>query len=126
VQPVYDLLGWNTYSRHEKSSLLLNDHINEFRELSLGVVVIRLSRTAANLRKKKVYTKPKRLKHKKKRVKLAVLKYYKVDENGKITRLRRECPKAECGAGVFMASHHDRQYCGKCGLTYVFNKKTEA
>jgi len=54
-----------------------------------------------------------------------MLIYYfhsRVDENGKITRLRRECPSAECGAGVFMASHFDRQYCGKCGLTYVFNK----
>ena len=51
-----------------------------------------------------------------------MLKYYKVDENGKITRLRRECPSESCGAGVFMASHFDRQYCGKCHLTYVFNK----
>ena len=42
--------------------------------------------------------------------------------NGKITRLRRECPGAECGAGVFMASHFDRQYCGKCGTTYKINK----
>jgi ubiquitin-small subunit ribosomal protein S27Ae len=88
-------------------------------------LVLRL-RGGGKKRKKKVYTKPKRLRHKKRRVKLAVLKYYKVDENGKITRLRRECPKEGCGAGVFMASHHDRQYCGKCGLTYVFNKKTEA
>ncbi len=45
----------------------------------------------------------------------------RVDENGKITRLRRECPAAQCGAGVFMASHADRQYCGKCHLTFVFN-----
>ena len=58
-------------------------------------------------------------------VKLAVLKYYKVDENGKITRLRRECPSESCGAGVFMASHFDRQYCGKCCLTYVFTKAQE-
>ena len=43
-----------------------------------------------------------------------------VDENGKITRLRRECPSEECGAGVFMANHFDRQYCGKCCLTYVY------
>merc|ERR1711860_206077 len=64
-------------------------------------------------------------KRKKKKVKLAVLKYYKVDENGKITRLRRECPNEECGAGVFMASHFDRQYCGKCCLTYVYNKPEE-
>ena len=68
-------------------------------------------------RKKKTYTKPKKIKHKHKKVKLAVLKYYKVDGNGKITRLRRLCPQCN---GVFMASHFDRQYCGKCGLTYMF------
>jgi len=79
----------------------------------------------AKKRKKKNYTTPKKNKHKKKKVKLAVLKYYKVDENGKITRLRRECPNKDCGAGVFMASHFDRQYCGKCCLTFVFNKPEE-
>jgi len=84
-------------------------------------LVLRL-RGGGKKRKKKTYNKPKKIKHKHKKVKLAVLKFYKVDENGKITRLRRECPNQECGAGVFMASHFDRQYCGKCGLTYVFNK----
>ena len=44
-----------------------------------------------------------------------------VDENGKINRLRRECPGEKCGAGVFMAAHKDRQYCGKCAKTFVFN-----
>ena len=29
----------------------------------------------------------------------------------------------ECGAGVFMANHFDRHYCGKCGLTYVYENK---
>merc|ERR1712167_338812 len=77
---------------------------------------------AGKKRKKKTYTKPKKIKHKHKKVKLGVLKFYKVDENGKITRLRRECPDPMCGAGVFMASHFDRQYCGKCGLTYMFSK----
>uniref|UniRef100_A0A2K5IIM9 Ubiquitin-ribosomal protein eS31 fusion protein n=1 Tax=Colobus angolensis palliatus TaxID=336983 RepID=A0A2K5IIM9_COLAP len=67
-------------------------------------------------------TTPKKNKHKRKKVKLAVLKYYKVDENGKISRLCRECPSDECGAGVFMASHFDRHYCGKFCLTYCFNK----
>merc|ERR1712071_420727 len=67
-------------------------------------------------KKKKNYTTPKKTKRKHKKVKLAVLTYYKVDENGKITRIRRECET--CGAGVFMANHFDRQYCGKCGLTY--------
>jgi len=55
-------------------------------------------------------------------VKLATLKFYEVDGTGKIKRTRRECPAEMCGAGVFMASHPDRHYCGKCGLTYVFNK----
>merc|ERR1712230_316821 len=73
-------------------------------------------------RKKKVYTTPKKIKHKRKKTKLAVLKYYKVDGDGKIERLRRECPTAECGAGVFMAAMHNRQYCGKCHLTYVFDE----
>merc|ERR1712130_809629 len=84
-------------------------------------LVLRL-RGGGKKRKKKNYTTPKKIKHKHKKVKLAVLKYYKVDDNGKINRLRRECPAEECGAGVFMAAHFDRQYCGKCGLTYVFNK----
>ncbi|KAL6086043.1 hypothetical protein STEG23_009170 [Scotinomys teguina] len=35
-------------------------------------------------KRKKSYTTPKKNKHKRKKVKLAVLKYYKVDENGKI------------------------------------------
>lgn len=51
-----------------------------------------------------------------------MLKFYKIDETGKIKRQRRECPKEICGAGVFMANHHDRQYCGRCGLTYAFSE----
>ncbi|VVC87093.1 unnamed protein product [Leptidea sinapis] len=50
----------------------------------------------------------------------AVLRYYKVDENGKIHRLRRECTGEQCGAGVFMAVMEDRHYCGKCHSTMVF------
>ena len=80
-------------------------------------------RGGAKKRKKKVYTKPKKLKHKRKKVKLAVLSYYQVDDNGKINRLRRECPATSCGAGVFMARHVDRQYCGRCGLTFVWKNE---
>jgi small subunit ribosomal protein S27Ae len=68
---------------------------------------------------------PKKIKHKRKKVKMSILKYYKVDSDGKIQRLRRECPSAECGAGIFMAFHKDRQYCGKCGLTYAFTPGTK-
>ena len=90
-------------------------------------------------RKKKVYTTPKKIKHKRKKTKLACLKYYKVDGDGKIERLRRECPAdtvsssrllslgtlltiIQCGAGIFMAAMHNRQYCGRCHLTYVFDQ----
>ena len=77
----------------------------------------------AKKRKKKVYTKPKKLKHKKKKVKLAVLKYYKVDpKTNKVTRLRTECRAPQCGAGVFFATMFNRRYCGKCHATFVNNK----
>jgi len=36
---------------------------------------------------------PKKIKHKRKKVKMAILKYYKVDANGQVKRLRRECPQ---------------------------------
>jgi ubiquitin-small subunit ribosomal protein S27Ae len=104
-------------------------------------LVLRL-RGGGKKRKKKVYTTPKKIKHKRKKTKLAVLKYYKVDSDGKIERLRRECPNdtvssvismvccllltncVQCGAGVFMAAMQDRQYCGRCHLTYVFDKSS--
>uniref|UniRef100_A0A8C8XZM8 Ubiquitin-ribosomal protein eS31 fusion protein n=1 Tax=Panthera leo TaxID=9689 RepID=A0A8C8XZM8_PANLE len=56
-----------------------------------------------------------------KKVKLVVLKYYKVDENGKISSLHQECHSDEC-TGVLNIRHFDRHYCGKCCLIYCFNK----
>lgn len=79
----------------------------------------------AKKRKKKNYTTPKKIKHKKKKEKLSVLKFYRVEDSGRITRLRRECEGPICGAGVFMANHHDRHYCGRCGLTLVYNKPVD-
>merc|ERR1711916_110453 len=83
-------------------------------------LVLRL-RGGGKKRKKKNYTTPKKTKHKHKTVKLSPLKFYKVDANGKITRLKRVCEK--CGPGVFMAAHFDRQYCGKCAYTVPFESK---
>ncbi|GKG11966.1 ubiquitin-40S ribosomal protein S27a, partial [Tanacetum coccineum] len=37
--------------------------------------------------------------------------YQQVGDNGKVMRLRKRCPNAECGAGTFMACHKDRHYC---------------
>ncbi|VDM48151.1 unnamed protein product [Toxocara canis] len=87
-------------------------------------LVLRL-RGGGKKRKKKTYTTPKKNKHKRKKVKLAVLKYYKVDENGKISRLRKECSSLTCGGGVFMASHQNRYYCGKCYQTLVMQDPKE-
>ncbi|CAK5032487.1 unnamed protein product [Meloidogyne enterolobii] len=73
-------------------------------------------------RKKKQYTGPKKQKHVRKKVKLAVLKLYKIDDNGQIQRQRIECNSATCGAGIFMAKHKDRHYCGKCHQTLTEKK----
>lgn len=71
-------------------------------------------------RKKKTYTTPKKQKHVHKKVQLRVLKLYKVSDDGKVQRLRKVCPS--CGPGIFMATHFDRVYCGKCHCTYVYNE----
>ncbi|KAG3282241.1 RPS27A [Ictidomys tridecemlineatus] len=97
----------------------LSDH--SIQKESTPHLMLRLH-GGAKKRKKKSYTTPKKNKHKRQKVKLAVLKYHKVDENGKISCLCPEYPSDECGAGVFMASHFDRHHCGKCCLTYCFNK----
>nr|CCC93658.1 unnamed protein product [Trypanosoma congolense IL3000] len=74
-------------------------------------------------KKKKVFTKPKKPIHRHKLEKMRALKYFKVTENDdgsyKVDRTRDECPNPSCGAGVFMAQHKGRKYCGKCHLTYA-------
>ena len=82
-------------------------------------LVLRL-RGGGKKRKKKTYTKPKKIKRKSSSVKLRVLQYYSVDGSGKVERKKKECPT--CGHGVFMAAHFDRHYCGRCALTYVYEK----
>jgi len=66
-------------------------------------------------RKKKTYTKPKKIKHIRKKIKLKTLNYYSVTD-GIIKKLRKESPQSP---GSFMAEHSDRLTCGKTGLTLV-------
>merc|ERR1712194_706835 len=100
-----------TVSQLEAQIALAEDLIGDVltNEATIDINVDLLG--AGKKRKKKTYTKPKKIKHKHKKVKLAVLKFYKVDGE-KIVKLRRECPN--CGEGVFLAMHPDRYYCGKC------------
>eukprot|EP00915_Cephaloidophora_sp_WS-2016_P011132 GHVH01016417.1.p1 GENE.GHVH01016417.1~~GHVH01016417.1.p1 ORF type:complete len:147 (+),score=20.05 GHVH01016417.1:242-682(+) len=74
-------------------------------------------------RKKKKPTTPKKIPHIKKKVKLHVLKCYRVDGHDRVVRLRKQCPSAMCGPGVFMATHEDRTYCGRCYMTFVASKE---
>ena len=67
------------------------------------------------------YTKPKKAKHVRKKDKLRVLRFYKIEDDGKVTRLRKYSPAAGT-AGCFMAQHFDRYYCGKTGHTYFYNQ----
>merc|ERR1712238_637389 len=75
-------------------------------------------------RKKKVYTKPKKIAHKHKKRSLALLEYYSVEASGKIKRLKTECNK--CEVATYMADHPDRYTCGKCGhMLYRLTAKGE-
>jgi small subunit ribosomal protein S27Ae len=88
-------------------------------------LVLRL-RGGGKKRKKKSYTKPKKVKHTHKTVKLAVLKFYRVDEAGNVQRLRKDCPNESCSVGVRMAMHADRVHCGKCSLTFRVAEEEKA
>jgi small subunit ribosomal protein S27Ae len=41
---------------------------------------------------------------------------------GNVTQNRKTCPS--CGAGVFMAQHWDRYYCGTCHTTIKMDAET--
>merc|ERR1711981_1303583 len=102
--------------------LLMDDSTLENLQEESTIQVVHPVLGGGRKRKKKVYTTPKKIKHKRTKVKLATLKLYKVDDVGKLERKRKECPQEMCGAGIFLSNHKDRQYCGKCGLTIKFNE----
>jgi small subunit ribosomal protein S27Ae len=84
-------------------------------------LVVALQGGGKKKRKKKVFLKPKRERHRKKKIKMAVLKYYQVsEETGKIVRLRRECDEKCCPSATFMAIHPNRYACGRCGTRLMF------
>ena len=76
-------------------------------------LVLRL-RGGGKKKKKKNYTTPKKVKHKHKKVPMAVLKYYAIDGDT-VTSKRQWCDN--CGPGVRYALHVNRVYCGRCHFT---------
>ena len=87
-------------------------------------LVLRL-RGGGKKKKKKNFATAKKQKHKRKKIPMAVLQYYAVDDDGKIKRLRKTCNSDTCGAGVRMATHYDRFYCGRCHLTVPIGKHAQ-
>ena len=72
-----------------------------------------VAKAGGKKRKKKTYTKPKKIGHKHKKRPKAILEYFNVDNTGKIVKLKIECEK--CPPATYMADHPDRHTCGKCG-----------
>lgn len=68
-------------------------------------------------KKKKKYTKPKKIKHVRKKIQLKVLRYYSVSGTS-VLKLRKESPESP---GCFLAEHKDRLTCGKTGITFIKN-----
>lgn len=105
----------------EQSLILNNENLNEeFSFLNLleeeQTVYLRVNLDGgAKGKKKKKDVKKSKKPHKKRKVKLAVLKYYKVDGD-KVVRLKQMCKV--CPPGTFVAEHSDRLYCGRCHATY--------
>lgn len=57
-------------------------------------------------RKKKVYTKPKRIAHKHKPRPKAILEYFSVEASGKVRKLKQECES--CPVGKYINTRHLR------------------
>lgn len=84
---------------YEDSDEVLDLHHGNSLYLTLYINIISLDMTLlANLKmlggkkkkkKKKNFQKPKRIPHKHKKVKMAVLKYFNVDSSGKVSKIKK-------------------------------------
>ena len=103
----------------EEQKLLLNGKLltseSKIEDNSTISLVVALEGGAKGKKKKKDTEKGKKNQHNKK-VKLAVLNYYKVEDD-KVVRLKQMCKV--CPPGTFIAEHEDRLYCGRCHTVYT-------
>ena len=71
-------------------------------------------------KKRKAYTTPKKNKHKHQNVKLHALSYYAINKDNHVEKTKLPCESETCkGKGIFMASHWNRHYCGRCHVVLV-------
>lgn len=84
---------------------------------SWRMAILCLTRT---FKKRLSYTTPKNNKHRERRSSWLWRNTVRWMEMAKLVNFVK-CPFGEHGAGVFKASHSDRQYCGKC-LTHHLTK----
>lgn len=111
VQKIFKNMILNPFERQK--NLLYLKHNTE--KISFLNSITPTLRGGGKKRKKKTYTKPKKIKHVKKKMKLKILTYYEV-KDGKIKIKKKKSPQAQ---GCYMAEHQDRLTCGKTGLTLV-------
>ena len=90
-----------------EQKILCNGQLATDSNLTNSVQLIIMLEGGAKGKKKKATTK---------KVKLRILKCYKVDGE-KVVRLRRMCEV--CPPGTFLAEHDDRLYCGRCRSAYT-------
>jgi small subunit ribosomal protein S27Ae len=57
----------------------------------------------------------------KKHSNVSITTAYRV-EGGSLRRTKKTCPR--CGDGTYLASHKNRDYCGRCGYT-LFHRKEQ-
>ena len=97
--------------------LEMGKSLNEFSLVENSKINLIISlKGGAKGKKKKKETKKTKKKHVHKKVKLAILKYYKI-EGDKVIRLKQMCKV--CPPGTFLADHADRLYCGRCRTAYT-------
>ena len=92
--------------------VLLDGSVGDYGIMAESAIHMLVALEGGKGKKKTKKTKKNKKKHTKRKVKLAILNLYKV-EDGKVVRLRQRSQ-----TGTFMAEHSDRYYCGKSHITY--------